>query len=85
LRKIIIVSSAEDAVCNQMQTSKEIILTYTLREVEPFHIYPGCVNELERQKFEKEEEEEKEQEKKEKQKKEKEEKQEEIGRKVDFF
>jgi len=67
-----------------MQTSKKIILTYTLREVEPFQIYPGCVNELERQKFE-EEEVEKEQEQKEKQKKEKEEKQEEIGRKVDFF
>jgi hypothetical protein len=56
-----------------MQTSKKIILTCTLMEVEPFQIYPGCANELERQKFEEEEEEAvEEKEKKEKQKKEKE-------------
>jgi hypothetical protein len=38
-----------------MQISKKITLTYTLREDEPFQIYPGSINELERQEFEEEE------------------------------
>ena len=73
MRKIVIVSPAEDAVCNQMQANKKILLTFTLRKVEPYQLYPGCMNELERQEFgEEKEEEEEEEEKKEKQKKEEE-------------
>lgn len=80
MRKIVIVSPAEDAVCNQMQANTKILLTYTYREIEPFQLYPGCMNELERQEIEEDEKE-----KKEKQKKEEEEEQEGIGRKVAFF
>jgi hypothetical protein len=57
-----------------MKTNTKILLTYILRGVEPFQLYPGCMNELERQEF-------KEEEKKEKQKKEKKE-QEGTGRMV---
>jgi hypothetical protein len=47
-----------------MQTNTKILLTYTLREAEPFS-YPSCMNELEKQEFEEEGTEEQEKQKKE--------------------
>jgi hypothetical protein len=38
-----------------MQAKTKILLTYISRKVEPFQLYPGCMNELERQEFEEEE------------------------------